>query len=50
MNESEFNKITPEIYEALKNIVGDKYIYTEKFDLEPYVAVLVARAELQIVI
>jgi len=36
MNEFKFNKITPAIYEALKNIVGDKYIFTEKFDLEPY--------------
>lgn len=36
MSDPGFNKITPEIYEALKNIVGDKYIFSEKFDLEPY--------------
>jgi glycolate oxidase len=36
MKNPKFNKITPDIYEALKDIVGDKYIFTEKFDLEPY--------------
>ncbi len=36
MTELKFNKITREILESLKNIVGDKYILTEKFDLEPY--------------
>ena len=36
MSDPKFNKITPDIYEALKDIVGDKNIFTKKFDLEPY--------------
>lgn len=36
MKDQKFNKINPEIYETLKNIVGDKYIFAKKFDLEPY--------------
>jgi len=36
MDVLKFNKITPEIIKALKGIIGDKNVLTEKFDLEPY--------------
>lgn len=36
MTELNFNKITLKIIESLRDIVGDKHILTDKFDLEPY--------------
>ena len=36
MSENKFEKLTPQIIDQLKNIVGDKNIFTEEFDLEPY--------------
>ena len=33
---SEYNKIDNEFVAGLENIVGNKYILTDKFDLEPY--------------
>ena len=33
---TEFNKIDNNILAALKAIVGDSYVLTEKFDIEPY--------------
>lgn len=31
-----YNKITPEILENFRQIVGAQYVLTDKFDLEPY--------------
>jgi len=36
VNKIKFNKINDGIIAELKSIVGDKYILTEKFDIEPY--------------
>jgi len=36
MSDLKFNKITPELYAALKEIVGEKYILSRRYDLEPY--------------
>ena len=33
---TEFNKINQNFLDQLKQIVGEKYVLTEKFDLEPY--------------
>jgi len=33
---SDFNKIDRKILDKLKQIIGEKYVLTEKFDLEPY--------------
>ncbi len=36
MKDPGFNKITPDIVEAFKRIVGDKKVLLDRFDLEPY--------------
>jgi glycolate oxidase len=36
LNKKDFNSVTSDIVESLKEIVGDQYVLLEKFDLEPY--------------